>query len=96
MLVPVTFRLSEKDRKDLVDQATAAGLSVSEYIRRRALGHPVLAQADAAMIRELRRQGGLIKHYALSGSLASKEAVEAIRSIAKLVKELSGDRQKNL
>ena len=95
MLVPVTFRLAEKDRKDLAEQASAAGLSVSEYIRRRALGHPVLARSDAALLRELRRQGGLIKHYALSGSLASMEANEALRSIIKLVTELSGDRQKN-
>ncbi len=95
MLVPVTFRLSKKDRKDLAEQASAAGLSVSEYIRRRALGHPVLAWADAAMIRELRRQGGLIKHYALSGSPASREVNEALRSIIKLVTELSDDRQKN-
>lgn len=93
MLVPVTFRISEADRKNLVEQASSAGLSVSEYIRRRALGHPVLARADAAMIRELRRQGGLVKHYALSGS--PREANEALRSIIKLVTELSDDRQKN-
>lgn len=95
MLVPVTFRLSETDRKDLVEQASAAGLSVSEYVRRRALGHPVLARSDAALLRELRRQGGLIKHYALSGSSVSREANEALRSIIKLMTELSGDRQKN-
>ena len=96
MLVPMTFRLSDQDRKDLLEQASAAGLSVSEYIRRRALGHPVLARTDAAMIRELRRQGGLIKHYALSGSLASKEAVDAFRAIVTLEEGLSDDRQKNL
>ncbi len=96
MLVPVTFRLSEKDRKDLVEQATVAGLSVSEYIRLRALGHPVMARSDAALLRELRRQGGLIKHYALSGSLASKEAIEAYRAIVKLEEKLSDDRQKIL
>jgi len=96
MLVPVTFRVSEKDRKDLAEQASAAGLSVSEYIRRRALGHPVMARADAAIIRELRRQGGLIKHYALSGSLASKEAVETFRSLKKLMEDIGGDREKNL
>ena len=96
MLVPVTFRVSEKDRKYLAEQASTAGLSVSEYIRRRALGHPVLARADETMIRELRRQGGLIKHYALSGSLSSKDAVETFQNITTLLKELSGDRQKNL
>ena len=96
MLLPVTFRVSEKDRKDLVEQASAAGLSISEYIRRRTLGHPVLSRSDAALLRELRRQGGLIKHYALSGSLASKEAVEALRSITTLLTELSDDRKKNL
>lgn len=96
MLVPVTFRVSEKDRADLADQASSAGLSVSEYIRRRALGHPVLARTDSALIRELRRQGGLVKHYALSGSLASKEAVEALRSITTLLTEIGHDRKKNL
>lgn len=96
MLLPITFRVSAQDRRDLAEQASSAGLSVSEYIRRRALGHPVLARADAAMIRELRRQGGLIKHYALSGSLASKEAVEALRGITKLIQELSDGRKKNL
>jgi hypothetical protein len=95
MLLPVTFRVSEKDRKDLVEQASAAGLSISEYIRRRTLGHPVLSRSDAALLRELRRQGGLIKHYALSGSLASKEALEAYRAIVKLEEVLSDDRQKN-
>ena len=95
MLVPVTFRVSEKDRKDLAEQASAAGLSLSEYIRRRAMGHPVLARSDAAMIQELRRQGGLIKHFALSGFLSSKEAVEAFRSITKLVKKFGDDLQKN-
>lgn len=96
MLVPVTFRLSKKDRQDLVEQASVAGLSVSEYIRRRALGHVVLSRSDAALLRELRRQGGLIKHYALSGTLASKEAIEAYRAIVKLEEELSDDRQKIL
>ena len=95
MLVPVTFRLTEADRKDLVAQASAAGLSLSEYVRRRALGHPVLARADAAMIRELRRQGGLIKHFALSGSLATPEAREALRLLVTLLKELSHDREKD-
>ena len=95
MLVPVTFRISEKDRKDLLEQASAAGLSVSAYIRRRALGHPVLSRSDAALLRELRRQGGLIKHYALTGRLASKEASEAYRAIVTLEEKLSDDRQKN-
>ena len=95
MLVPMTFRVSEDDRKFLTEQASLAGLSVSEYIRRRALGHPILARTDAAVIRELRRQGGLLKHFALSGSLSSREALEAFRSITRLLMELTNDRQKN-
>ena len=92
MLVPVTFRLTEAGRKDLVAQASAAGLSLSEYVRRRALGHPVVSRTDAAMIRELRRQGGLIKHFALAGSLATPEA---LRPLVTLLKELSHDREKD-
>lgn len=95
MLVPITFRLSGEDRKDLLEQASAAGLSVSEYVRRRALGHPVVSRTDAAMIRELRRQGARIKHFALSGSFVPPEARAAFHAIVNLLEDLSHGREKN-
>lgn len=46
-----TFRLTESEAAELVDHARAAGLSVSELVRRRVLGHP----APVAAAPELNR-----------------------------------------
>jgi len=58
-----TLRLSEAEDARLVEEAAFAGLTVSEYMRRRFFGgRPILAQTDASVLRELRRMGGLLKH----------------------------------
>ena len=58
-----TLRLSETEDARLVEEAAFAGLTVSEYMRRRFFGgRPILAQTDASVLRELRRMGGLLKH----------------------------------
>jgi hypothetical protein len=57
-----TLRLTEYEESRLEDQAAVAGLSVSEYMRQLFYGSsPILAYTDTRMIRELRRQGGLLK-----------------------------------
>lgn len=59
----ITLRVSQEEKKRAEEQATNAGLSVSEYMRRRVFGgRPVVALTDEAMLRELRRVGGLLKH----------------------------------
>jgi len=58
-----TLRLSAEENERLARQADAAGISVSEYIRRLCVGgRPVTSRTDSQTIRELRRLGGLIKH----------------------------------
>jgi hypothetical protein len=58
----VTLRVTEDEKMRLEDQAAVAGLSLSEYLRRVFHGgSPILARADDRMIRELLRQGGLLK-----------------------------------
>ena len=58
-----TLRLSAEENERLVRQADAAGISVSEYIRRLCFGgRPITSRTDNQTIRELRRLGGLIKH----------------------------------
>ena len=58
-----TLRLSGAEDCRLQAAAEAAGLSVSEYMRRNFFGgRPVTAKTDQAAIRELRRLGGLLKH----------------------------------
>ena len=58
-----TLRISAKESKRLARQADAAGISVSEYIRRLCFGgRPITSRTDSQTIRELRRLGGLLKY----------------------------------
>lgn len=60
----VTIRVTPEEKARLTEQADMAGLSVSEYLRRRFFGgRPLVAHTDALMVRELRRMGGLLKHH---------------------------------
>ncbi len=46
-----------------MEQSGIAGLSISEYMRRRVFGgRPLVALTDSLMVRELRRVGGLFKN----------------------------------
>lgn len=56
------FRLTDEEKKFIHDQAEAAGLPASEYIRALAMGHEIRTKTDAAVLNELRRLGGLCKH----------------------------------
>lgn len=59
----VTIRVTLAEKNRLLGQAGIAGLSLSEYMRRRFFGgRPLMAHTDAMMVRELRRVGGLLKN----------------------------------
>ena len=93
----VNVRLTEAEKAQLKEDADAAGLSLSELVRRRATGRPVLANADAVMIRELRRLGGLLKHvHVESGGAYSSATADALRVVTEYIGRLSiGDRQED-
>ena len=58
-----TLRLSAEENERLAWQADAAGISVSEYIRRLCFGgRPITSRTDNQTIRKLWRLGGLLKH----------------------------------
>jgi hypothetical protein len=58
-----TFRFTDYEDAILVEQSGVAGVSISEYGRRRIFGgRPLVAHADLMVVRELRRVGGLLKH----------------------------------
>ena len=60
----LTLRVSAEEKQRVGEQAALAGLSVSEFMRRTVFGgRPIVAAADEAMLRELRRVGGLLKHH---------------------------------
>lgn len=60
----ITFRISTAEKEYAADQAKLAGLSLSEYLRRRITGkgRPIIAFTDVNTVRELRRLGGLLKN----------------------------------
>jgi hypothetical protein len=73
------FRLRREEKEEIRENASLAGMTMSEYVRRRAAGKPVLAAADMAVVRELRRLGGLMKHlHVTSGGVYSKETADVL------------------
>ena len=84
------LRVTEDEYGQIAADADNARLSMSAYIRRRALGHAVTSSTDMMMIRELRRQGGLIKHAIVeSDGVAAADAAKAYRAIVELIEKLS-------
>lgn len=83
------LRLRPSEKREFQEEAELAGLSVSELIRRRALGRPVVASADRVMINELRRIGGLLKHvHVTSGGAYSKDTAAALVELKSVLTKL--------
>jgi hypothetical protein len=92
--VRVTLRFTAEERARLVAVAEAAGVTLSDLIRRRALGKPIVPSVDLAMIRELRRVGGLLKHvHNDSGGAYSETTARVLSDIRAYIEQLSHDRQ---
>ena len=59
-----------------------SGLSISEYLRRRAYNIRIVAKSDINVLKELRRLGGLIKHlYNETNGIYSEQMAEALEAI---------------
>lgn len=90
-----TLRLTVEEDERITRQAVTAGISVSEYMRRLFFGgRPIIARTDDQTIRELRRLGGLLKHYfdvvkrtGNAGTLAELETT--LRAIRRSIESLS-------
>ena len=94
-----TLWVSEGEAKQIEEQASVAGLSVSECLRRRGFGgRPVVAQTDMNTIRELRRIGGLLKHHfeTLREAGASRELLEqqekTLRILSRAIERLGSEK----
>ena len=90
-----TLRLSVEENERLTRQADAAGISVSEYIRRLCFGgRPITSRADSQTIRELRRLGGLLKCNfesvrAAGGYQALPKMEAALEAVRQAIERLS-------
>ncbi len=92
----LTLRVSAGEKQRVAEQAALAGLSVSEYMRRTVFGgRSIVAAADAAMMRELRRVGGLLKHHFTTvqqaglGEGISDQMSEAFRLLSRCIEKIS-------
>lgn len=86
----VNVRLSTEEKAQLKEDAELAGISVSELVRRRYFGRPIVANTDMIMLRELRRLGGLMKHvHNESNGTYSAETAAVLRSIKNAIEKLS-------
>lgn len=82
------IRLTAGEKALLRRQAKEAGITISEYGRRRLFGRRVLSQADEAVLRELRRLGGLVKHVHNESGADPRETVETLQSLRRYIARL--------
>jgi hypothetical protein len=89
----INVRLTAAEKARLKEDADLAGLSMSELVRRRYFGRPIIANADAVMLKELRRIGGLLKHvHNESNGIYSKDTAGALVALKAYIEKLSHDR----
>ncbi|MFL9903333.1 ribbon-helix-helix protein, CopG family [Paraburkholderia fungorum] len=89
----INVRLTSSEKARLKEDADLAGLSMSELVRRRYFGRPIVANADAVMLKELRRIGGLLKHvHNQSDGVYSKDTAGALIALKAYIEKLSRDR----
>ena len=86
----ITFRLSESEYAQVSDELAVCGLSLSAFARKRLLGQRVASKADLAVLGELRRLGGLLKHIhnETRGAYSSLTA-QAIKDLSAYVRTLT-------
>ena len=90
----IGFRLTKAEKEKLQEQADLAKLTLSEYVRRRALGRKVVAKIDMAVLAELRRMGGLLKHvHTETRGMYSELTAEAIREITRFMRSYDRKRR---
>ncbi len=91
----INVRPTASEKLRLKDDADIASVSMSELVRRRYFGRPLLANADAVMLKELRRLGGLMKHvHNESQGAYSVDTARALGALTDYIQQLSRDRQK--
>lgn len=74
----IQIRVTHDERRAIVAQADAAGLTISAFCRSLIHGHRVVSHIDSAMIRELRRIGGLLKSIHVDSRGAYSDATMAL------------------
>lgn len=86
----LNLRLPQSELAIIKENASMAGISMSEMVRARYFGKKVVANTDLAMIRELRRTGGLLKSvHTESHGAYSKDTAALLGQLGDLIDKLS-------
>lgn len=86
----VNLRVTPAEHEKLREDADMAGLSLSELVRRRYFGRPIITRSDEVTVRELRRLGGLLKHlHNESDGKLTKDYAAAIKQVAAAIERLA-------
>ncbi|MDX2100838.1 MAG: hypothetical protein SFW36_23920 [Leptolyngbyaceae cyanobacterium bins.59] len=86
----VRARVRRSEKAQMQESADRAGLTLSEFMRRRSLGKPIISRTDEQMIRDLRRIGGLLKKVNNdSGGAYTSTVVEALGAVGNFIEQLS-------
>lgn len=80
----VNVRLTIEEKARLQEDADLAGISMSGLVRARYFGRPIIASADAVMLKELRRIGALLKHVHIESNGAYSAATAAALASLKM------------
>lgn len=89
------LRLTSQEKGSLESEAYSYGMSMSELVRRRYFGRPIITSVDMAMIKELRRIGGLLKHIHVDSNGAySAQTAETLTVLRRYIERLS-DREED-
>lgn len=93
LTVRLDVRVAPAEKTRLREMAAAVGLPVSEFVRSRALGRPVVSRTDATTIRELRRIGGLLKHVHVEsqGAYSAQTGAALAALHAAIIRLAAGD-----
>ena len=89
----LNIHVAATERKAVLEQARACGLTVSSYCRSLILGRVVTSRTDLATVNELRRLGGLLKlvHTESRGAYSASTAAalaDVRRAIARIAAEV--------
>ncbi len=94
------LRLSPNEKEELEARADRAGLSLSEYLRRKALGKPVKTKVDGKALKELNRIGVNLNQLARAANRGDiliggqvREAIEELRSLIEEIDSQPADSQ---
>jgi hypothetical protein len=86
----ITFRLSEAEYASIASELAVCSLSFSALTRKRLLGEHIASKADLAVLAELRRLGGLLKHiHNETRGTYSDLTAQAIKNLSVYVRALA-------